>query len=57
MASVAVIAHTGKTLGGGLDEFRSVLAREGVTNPIWYEVPKSRFAPKKIKKISEKGAC
>ena len=56
MASVAVIAHAGKTLGGGLDELRSVLAREGVTDPIWYEVPKSRFAPKKIKKINKKGA-
>jgi diacylglycerol kinase (ATP) len=56
MASVAVIAHTGKTLGGGLGEFRSVLAREGVTDPIWYEVAKSRFAPKKIRKINAKGA-
>jgi diacylglycerol kinase (ATP) len=56
MASVAVIAHTGKTLGGGLDELRSVLAREGVTDPIWYEVSKSRFAPKKIRKIKENGA-
>jgi diacylglycerol kinase (ATP) len=55
MASVSVLAHSGKTLGGGLDEFRAVLAREGIVDPPWYEVPKSKFAPKKIEKIVKEG--
>ena len=46
MADVAVMAHAGKSFGGGLPELREILAREGVTNPLWYEVNKSRRAPK-----------
>ena len=38
VADVAVVAHAGKTLGGGLPELREILAREGVTDPLWYEV-------------------
>jgi diacylglycerol kinase (ATP) len=56
MTSVAVLAHTGKSLGGGLDELRQVLADEGVSDPLWYEVPKSKKAPKKVKKALEEGA-
>ena len=36
MASVAVVAHARKSLGGGLPELREILAREGVTDPLWY---------------------
>ncbi len=54
--NVAVIAHAGKTLGGGLDELRRVLARAGVDNPDWREVPKSRKAPKQLRKAVEAGA-
>ena len=46
MTSVAVVAHSGKTFGGGLSELRDVLAREGFPDPLWYEVAKSRSAPK-----------
>jgi diacylglycerol kinase (ATP) len=53
---VAVIAHAGKTLGGGLDELRRVLARAGVEAPDWREVPKSRKAPKQLRKAVEAGA-
>lgn len=56
MTSVAVIAHTGKTLGGGLAELRRALGREGVDNPTWYEVPKSRKAPKCARAAVEAGA-
>jgi diacylglycerol kinase (ATP) len=56
MSTVAVIAHTGKTLGGGLTELRSTLALEGVTDPLWYEIPKSRKAPKRAKEALEEGA-
>ena len=53
---VAVVAHAGKTLGGGLLELRSILEREGVTDPLWYEVPKSRKAPKQVKRALDEGA-
>ena len=54
--NVAVIAHAGKSLGGGLDELRRVLARAGVEAPDWREVPKSRKAPKQLRKAVEAGA-
>jgi hypothetical protein len=44
MADVAVVVHSGKSFGGGLSELRTVLAGEGVTYPLWYEVRKSRHA-------------
>ncbi len=53
---VAVIAHRGKTFGGGLVELRRLLAAEGIDKPIWYEVPKSRKAPKKVRKAGKHGA-
>ena len=46
MAKVAVVAHARKNFGGGLPELRQLLAREGVTDPLWYEAHKSRKAPK-----------
>jgi YegS/Rv2252/BmrU family lipid kinase len=45
-----VIAHRGKTLGGGLPELRRVLERRGVTDVFWREVGKSRFAPAEVRK-------
>ena len=56
MADVAVVAHAGKSLGGGLPELREILAREGVTEPLWYEVKKSRRAPKYARRAAAKGA-
>ncbi|WP_426574584.1 diacylglycerol/lipid kinase family protein [Aquihabitans sp. McL0605] len=56
MKSVAVIAHSGKAFGGGLDELRTVLAHNGVHDPIWYEVPKSRKAPKRVRQAIDAGA-
>jgi YegS/Rv2252/BmrU family lipid kinase len=55
MTSVAVLAHTKKSLGGGLDELRELLAHEGVT-PLWYEVNKSKQAPAKARKAVKAGA-
>ena len=49
MSTVAVVAHAGKTLGGGLLELRRELERQGVSDPLWYEVPKSRKAPKRVR--------
>jgi diacylglycerol kinase (ATP) len=53
---VAVVAHRKKSLGGGLDELRSRLAGESVTDLLWYEVPKSRKAPKKARRAVAEGA-
>ncbi|PWR04766.1 sphingosine kinase [Micromonospora acroterricola] len=56
LGTVAVVAHRRKSLGGGLDELRATLAGAGVDDLLWYEVPKSRKAPKKIRKALKKGA-
>ncbi|MFB6397873.1 diacylglycerol/lipid kinase family protein [Polymorphospora lycopeni] len=53
---VAVVAHAKKTLDGGLDELRKLIADEDVDELLWYEVPKSRKAPKKARKAAEAGA-
>jgi YegS/Rv2252/BmrU family lipid kinase len=53
---VAVIAHRGKTLGGGLPELRRVLGERGVTDVFWREVGKSRFAPAEVKKALSRDA-
>jgi len=55
VADVAVVAHSRKSLGGGLPELRRILALEGVTNPLWYEVKKSRRAPKYARRAAAKG--
>jgi diacylglycerol kinase family enzyme len=47
---IAVTAHNGKTLGGGLSELRRTLADRGVAEIFWREVPKSRFAAKQVEK-------
>jgi diacylglycerol kinase (ATP) len=47
---IAVIAHSGKTLGGGLSELRRALEQRGFTDVFWREVPKSKYAPKQIEK-------
>jgi YegS/Rv2252/BmrU family lipid kinase len=56
MTKVAVVAHTGKSMGGGLLELRRVLEAEGVTAPQWYEVEKSKYAPKQVKRALKNGA-
>jgi len=51
--SIAVVAHQRKTLGGGLDELRRRLTDSGVEKLTWAEVPKSRKAPKQVRKAIE----
>jgi diacylglycerol kinase family enzyme len=53
---VAVIAHAGKSFGGGLPGLRRELERQGVDDPLWIEVPKSRFAPKQVKRALDEGS-
>jgi diacylglycerol kinase (ATP) len=56
VTAVAVIAHQGKTLGGGLAELRRCLGESGVLDPLWFEVDKSRKAPKRAQKALAAGA-
>jgi diacylglycerol kinase (ATP) len=53
---VAVIAHAGKSIEGGLPELRRTLARHGIADPLWVEVPKSKKAPQQVKRLLDKGA-
>ena len=53
---VAVVAHAGKTVGGGLPELRRTLADAGVSEPLWTEVPKSKRAPVAVEQALEDGA-
>ena len=53
--NVAVVAHSGKTLGGGLPELRRVLEAAGIADPFWCEVPKSRKAPAQVRRALNGG--
>ncbi|HYL53925.1 MAG TPA: diacylglycerol kinase family protein, partial [Acidimicrobiia bacterium] len=54
--SVAVIAHAGKSLDGGLPALREALANAGFADPIWFEVHKSKQAPKRARQACKEGA-
>jgi YegS/Rv2252/BmrU family lipid kinase len=56
VTNVAVIAHAGKSMGGGLEELRQALQKAGVNDPIWSEVPKSKYAPERVEKALAEGA-
>jgi diacylglycerol kinase (ATP) len=56
MTRIAVVAHAAKTTGGGLLELRRALEDAGVADPLWYEVPKSRKAPKQVRRALDEGA-
>jgi len=51
---VAVVAHRGKKLGNGLDELLRLLTGPDVEDLFWYEVPKSRLAPKQVRRALKK---
>jgi diacylglycerol kinase (ATP) len=53
---VAVVVHAGKTFGGGLRELRKVLVEAGHRKPLWYEIAKSRKAPKAVRRAVKEGA-
>ena len=56
MSKIAVIAHAGKTFGGGLLELRRELERQGIEDPFWREVPKSKAAPREVRRALDDGA-
>jgi YegS/Rv2252/BmrU family lipid kinase len=51
---IAVVAHRGKTFGGGLTELRRLLHQAGAEPVRWYEVDKSRKAPPFLHKARKK---
>jgi len=53
---VAVVAHARKSLGGGLPELRRVLEAEGIADPFWVEVSKSKKAPPQVQRALDDGA-
>lgn len=53
---VAVVAHSGKSFGGGLPELRQVLEQRDVGPLRWREVRKSRKAPKQVRRALDWGA-
>jgi diacylglycerol kinase (ATP) len=55
MTSIGVVAHEDKILGGGLNELRRLLADRGFSDPIWYQVSKSRKAPHFARKAIDQG--
>jgi diacylglycerol kinase (ATP) len=54
--SIAVVAHSGGTLGGGLKELREILAIEGVKDPLWREVSDIRDASEVALRVRQEGA-
>jgi len=50
---IGVVVHADKMLGSGLEELRSALADIGHADPPWYEVSKSKKAPKAIRSMVE----
>src|SRR5215831_7178726 len=56
MPRVAVVAHAKKGPPDGLAQLRKALANEGVSDPDWYEVRKSRKAPKRVRAAVAAGA-
>jgi diacylglycerol kinase (ATP) len=55
MTSISVIAHEGKTFGGGLEELDRLLRERGFANAVWYRVKKSKKAPAAARKAIEDG--
>jgi diacylglycerol kinase (ATP) len=55
VTSVGVIVNTTKTLGGGPEELRRVLADAGVVDPVWHEVTKSKQAQKRARRAVDDG--
>jgi diacylglycerol kinase (ATP) len=56
VTKVAVIAHAGKSFGSGLPQLRRELRRQGVDDPLWVEIAKSRFAAEQVKRVLNEGA-
>ena len=56
MTRLAVIAHAGKSMDGGLGALRDELDRTGQTDVLWYEVAKSKQVPDCVHEALDRGA-
>ncbi len=56
MKPVAVIAHTKKTIGGGLGDLRRLLDEHEITDPMWFEISSSKKARKCARRALKDGA-
>jgi YegS/Rv2252/BmrU family lipid kinase len=56
MTSIAVLAHSAKTLDGGLPQLRRTLAGYGFADPPWVEVMKAKKIPKQVRQLRDEGA-
>jgi diacylglycerol kinase (ATP) len=56
MKPVAVIVHNKKTLGAGLGEFRQLLEKHEITDPMWFEISSSKKARKCARTAVKEGA-
>lgn len=56
MTKIAVVAHQGKSFGGGLKELRKVLSDRGFPDPLWFEAPSSRKLAPLAKEAVARGA-
>jgi len=54
VSTIAVIAH-GRKRTGDLPKLRRALERRGVLDPLWVEVPKSKKAPKQVRRLLGRG--
>jgi YegS/Rv2252/BmrU family lipid kinase len=55
MTAIGLLVHAGKTLGSGLEELRMALADAGHPDPPWAEIPKSKKAPKHVRRLLDAG--
>ncbi len=55
MTIVGVVANTKKTFGEGLGALRTALARHGVDEPLWREVPKAKHVPSAVAELVAAG--
>ncbi len=56
MSKIAVVAHSGKSLGDGLEALRDALSSFGAVDVDWREVDKSKNAPKAARAAADAGA-
>lgn len=50
-----MIAHAGKSFGGGPAELRRELRRQDVLDPLWIEVARSKHVPKQVERALAEG--
>jgi YegS/Rv2252/BmrU family lipid kinase len=55
VTSIAVLAHSEKTLEGGLPALRKVLSSYGFDDPPWVEVTKAKRISKQARRLREQG--